>query len=456
MSSRQLLLPHLIVFLLLALLGGVYLTGFLQSSTGLSHPESIALVILLGTAILWVAEIIPLYVTSLAVLFFQIIWLLPAIEAAGLSATRNDFLIAFFSDITLLFMGGFVLAALMNKYGLSNMLARSILKRTGTKPAAVLLSIILVSSILSMWMSNTATAAMMFAIIAPIIQGLPNTNTFSKALALSIPFACNVGGIGTPIGTPPNAIAMEYLQYAGINVSFTMWMVVATPLMLLLMIILWRVLLKLYPPGDIEINIATKPVSALSRGQIAVIVLFFLTVLGWLTSGSTGLSVGMVGLFVVLIAFGGNLLTTRDFKNISWDILFMLGGGLCLGAGLSKSGLTDVIATLIPIDNGFGFAFLVLLVLAALMTTFMSNTATANLLIPVAVALPQGELILAIAIALMCSTSMALPISTPPNAIAFGSGLIQSREMLRSGILLTILAMIGIGITCFFYLPKLF
>jgi sodium-dependent dicarboxylate transporter 2/3/5 len=290
----------------------------------------------------------------------------------------------------------------------------------------------------------------------PIVQGLPNTNSFSKALALSIPFACNVGGIGTPIGTPPNAIAMEYLQYAGINVSFTMWMVVATPLMLLLMLILWRVLLKLYPPGDIEINLETKPLDTLSKGQIAVIVLFFLTVLGWLTSGSTGVSVGMVGLFVVLVAFGGNLLTTRDFKNISWDILFMLGGGLCLGAGLSKSGLTDVIAGIIPMDNGFGFAFLVLLVLAAVMTTFMSNTATANLLIPVAVALPQGELILAIAIALMCSTSMALPISTPPNAIAFGSGLIQSREMLRSGILLTILAMIGIAITCFVYLPKLF
>jgi sodium-dependent dicarboxylate transporter 2/3/5 len=456
MPSTKDFLPYLLVFTLLALLGVAYGTGSLQTGMGLSRPEAIALVILLATAILWVAEIIPLYVTSLAVLFFQILWLLPAIEGAGLEATRNDFLIAFFSDITLLFMGGFVLAALMNKYRLSNMLARSILKRTGTKPASILLSIILVSSVFSMWMSNTATAAMMFAIIAPIVQGLPNTNSFSKALALSIPFACNVGGIGTPIGTPPNAIAMEYLQYAGINVSFTMWMVVATPLMLLLMLILWRVLLKLYPPGDIEINLETKPLDTLSKGQIAVIVLFFLTVLGWLTSGSTGVSVGMVGLFVVLVAFGGNLLTTRDFKNISWDILFMLGGGLCLGAGLSKSGLTDVIAGIIPMDNGFGFAFLVLLVLAAVMTTFMSNTATANLLIPVAVALPQGELILAIAIALMCSTSMALPISTPPNAIAFGSGLIQSREMLRSGILLTILAMIGIAITCFVYLPKLF
>jgi di/tricarboxylate transporter len=134
MPSTKDFLPYLLVFTLLALLGVAYGTGSLQTGMGLSRPEAIALVILLATAILWVAEIIPLYVTSLAVLFFQILWLLPAIEGAGLEATRNDFLIAFFSDITLLFMGGFVLAALMNKYRLSNMLARSILKRTGTNP----------------------------------------------------------------------------------------------------------------------------------------------------------------------------------------------------------------------------------------------------------------------------------------------------------------------------------
>ena len=167
MPPPKLSRPHLIVLLLLALIGVAHGTGVFQSTLGLAPPASIALVILLGTAILWVAEVIPLYVTSMAVLFFQIIWLLPAITEAGMPATRNDFLIAFFSDITLLFMGGFVLAALMNKYRLSDMLARKILRRTGTKPSAVLLSIILVSSLLSMWMSNTATAAMMFAIIAP-------------------------------------------------------------------------------------------------------------------------------------------------------------------------------------------------------------------------------------------------------------------------------------------------
>ena len=453
--NRKYINQALILLMVLVILVGQRF-GWYEHIFGISTPQSISLVILLITAILWVSEIIPLYITSLSILFLQNSWLLPSIEAAGLPASKNDFFIAFFSDITLLFMGGFVLAKLMTKYNLSSMLARSILNRTGTQPATVLLSIILVSALLSMWMSNTATAAMMFAIIAPIIHGLPNTSTFSKALALSIPFACNIGGIGTPIGTPPNAIAMEYLQGMDFNVTFTKWMLIAFPLMVVLLILLWRLLLWMYPPKSTSIKIESKPGGKLTRRQILVIFIFFLTVLGWLTSGQTGITVGTVGLLVVIVSFGTNLLSTKDFRNISWDILFMLGGGLCLGAGISKSGLTNVIAGQIPMEYSFLITFLVILILAALMTTFMSNTATANLLIPIAIALPEGELLLAVAIALMCSTSMALPISTPPNAIAFGSGYFKAKEMLNTGLLLTLLAMIGIGITCMFFLPLFF
>jgi sodium-dependent dicarboxylate transporter 2/3/5 len=427
-----------------------------QSIFGITLQEEVALVILIATAILWVSEAIPLYITSLAVLFASIMWLLPILQTHGIEAHKEDFLISFFGDITLLFMGGFVLAALMVKYGISQILARRIIRYTGTSPSHILLSIIIVSAILSMWMSNTATAAMMFAIIAPMVIGLPETSTFTKALALAIPFACNLGGIGTPIGTPPNAIAMEYLQQANIPISFGMWMVLAIPLMLILVFLLWRVLIKIYPPGDIQLDINVGERQVLGKKQYLVIAIFALTVIGWISSGYTGISSGMVGLSVVIAAFGSNLLKTRDFKNISWDILFMLGGGLCLGVGINKSGLAASIASLIPIEGSLWIALIILIVLAALMTTFMSNTATANLLIPVAVALPQGEIVLAIAISLMCSSSMALPISTPPNAIAFGSGYLKSSEMFNSGLIITILALIGILITCHFYLPLLF
>jgi len=284
-------------------------------------------------------------------------------------------------------------------------------------------------------------------------MGLPDTTDFSKALALAIPFACNLGGIGTPIGTPPNAIAMEYLNQSDFNITFATWMLIAVPLMLILLLFLWKILLKIYPPGDLTIDLDIESYHTFGKRQYLVLLIFLVTIIGWLTTAYTGLSTGMVGLFVVLVAFGSHLLETRDFKNISWDILFMLGGGLCLGVGLRLSGLTNTIAKMIPIENSLWIILLVLVMLAAIMTTFMSNTATANLLVPVAIALPHGELILVIAISLMCSSSMALPISTPPNAIAFGSGFLKSREMLSSGLLITVIALVGIMLTCVFYLP---
>ncbi|MFT5383312.1 MAG: sodium-dependent dicarboxylate transporter 2/3/5 [Saprospiraceae bacterium] len=456
MSIRKVFTPNYLIILILAFLVIAYPFHWIQNLLGVSGMEEISIIILIGTAVLWVSEALPLYITSLGVLFIQIFWLLPVLQASGIDAQKEDFLISFFGDITLLFMGGFVLAALLNKYGLSRIMARRIIQKTGNSPSRILLSIILVSSFLSMWMSNTATAAMMFAIMSPLIIGLPDTSNFTKALALSIPFACNLGGIGTPIGTPPNAIAMEYLVQAGFNISFAMWMAIAVPLMLVLLFLLWKLLLQLYPPGDLKIAIEIEEIHSLGKRQYIVLAIFLVTVAGWLTSGVTGISTGMVGLFVVLTAFGSRLLETSDFKNLSWDILFMLGGGLCLGVGLRMSGLTDTIAHAIPMENSFWVILLFLLIVAAVMTTFMSNTATANLLIPVAVALPQGELILVVAISLMCSSSMALPISTPPNAIAFGSGFLKTKDMFSSGLLVTFLALIGIVITCVFYLPLIF
>lgn len=453
MSIGNLVRKHLPVLLSIGLLTISFYAHLWQSLLGLSPQEEIAGIILVGTAILWVAESIPLYITSLGVLFFSIVWLLPALEVAQVEASKNDFLIAFFGDITLLFMGGFVLAALLNKYGISRMIAQTILKSTGSKSSNILLSIIAVSAFLSMWISNTGTAAMMFAIMAPVIMDLPDTNPFAKAIALGIPFACNIGGIGTPIGTPPNAIAMEYITKAGIEVTFLNWMVLAIPLMLILLFFLWKILLRIYPPSDKEVHLRLEQLERFGPSQYLVIAIFMLTVIGWMTSGLTGISTGTVGLFVVLAAFGSNLLRTADFKNISWDILFMLGGGLCLGIALQKSGFTSTIANLIPTQGSYILLLLVLLVIAAVMTTFMSNTATANLLIPVAVSLPNSELILSVAIALMCSTSMVLPISTPPNAIAFGSGMLQSKDMLSSGMVVTAIALVGILLACIFYLP---
>lgn len=452
---RRIATSQVIVTLLIALLGGAYGQHYFQHTFGLSHAEEVALLILLITALLWISEAIPLYITSLGVLLMQMLWLLPILQQSGSATSRDSFFLAFFSDITLLFMGGFVLSSLLNKYGLARQMAMWVLRRTGSEPANVLLGIILVASLLSMWMSNTATAAMMFAVVTPILSKLPDTDPFSKGLAIAIPFACNLGGLGTPIGTPPNAIAIGYLHQIDIDVSFVGWMLLSLPVMLLLLFLLWRILLRMFPPTSFQVQLDADEDNdnTFGKRQWLVLAIFILTVLSWLFSGAMGISTGTVGLIVVIVCFGVNLLDTRDFRNISWDILFMLGGGLCLGVGLNASGLTETIANAIPIENNFWFAFAIMVVLAAVMTTFMSNTATANLLIPVAVSLPQSELLLAIAIAIMCSSSMALPVSTPPNAVAFGSGLLRTRDMMTAGGWITVLALVATFVAALFYFP---
>lgn len=423
---------------------------------GVSRAEELTLSILFITALLWITEALPLYITSLGVLAMSVLGLLPVLQESGVDIDKDVFFQAFFADITLLFMGGFVLSALLNKYGLAKRMANWMLRRTGTEPSRVLLGIILISALLSMWMSNTATAAMMFAIISPMIAGFQK-DPFAKALALSIPFACNIGGLGTPIGTPPNAIAIEYLQQVGMEVTFARWMLFSIPLVGVLLYLLWKLLLKMYRPGEIEVKmLAGQSTLGFTVRQKLVMVIFALTILGWLTSGITGISPGMIGLLSIIVSFGIGLLKTPDFRNISWDILFMLGGGLCLGAALKSSGLTQTIAEAIPVNTGFWPILGLLLIMAAIMTTFMSNTATANLLIPVAVSLSGNQMMFAIAISIMCSTSMALPVSTPPNAIAFGSGLLEVKDLFVSGILVTLIAIVITVIAVILYIPMLF
>lgn len=444
---------NFIVILVLLALVLMSLLGVYKQIFGLSESESVSLSILLITATLWVSEAIPLFVASLGVLLLSLVWLLPTLNIDGIVATKQDFYLSFFSDITMLFMGGFVLSLLLNKYRLARRMADQIITKTGNNPAKLLLSIIMISAFLSMWMSNTATAAMMLAIVGPLIYQLPDGAPFAKALALAIPFACNLGGLGTPIGTPPNAIALQYLQGHGMPVSFIEWMMVCVPIMLILLYFLWQLLLKAYSAEGVEFKMEITKKKKINGAQYIVIVVFVLTVLGWMTTGLTGLTTGLVGLMVVVVSFSTGLLAVRDFRNLSWDILFMIGGGLCLGVGLKMSGLTEHIAGSIGFGDSFWMLFGIMILLAALMTTFMSNTATANLLIPVAVSMGQNEILVVIAIAIMCSSAMALPVSTPPNAIAFGSGLLKAKDMIRNGLALTIVALVITFIFAYFYIP---
>ena len=225
------------------------------------------------------------------------------------------------------------------------------------------------------------------------------------------------------------------------------------PIVIILLCLLWWLLLKLYSPGDLRLKLDKKADERLTREQIFVILIFLVTCTGWLTTDLHGFSTGMVALFPIVTCFGFKLLSNEDFRTLSWDVLFMLGGGLCLGVGLQSSGLTNEVLSLVAEDAHYLVILLTVALLGLLMSTFISNTATANLLIPMVVSFNTDVGLFAVTVALVCSSAMALPVSTPPNAIAFGSGVLRTRDMLVAGSLVSLSAVAMIIIAGNYYWP---
>lgn len=410
--------------------------------TQLDQAGQVGLGMLIVAALLWVTEAVPLFVTSLFVLFLSVAWLTPVLQSSGQTIEPGLFLGQFFSDITLLFLGGFVLSAALHKLLLDEWLARTILLRVGTRPPVLMLAVMVTTAALSMWLSNTATAAMMLAIILPLLDRLPSNDRYRQAMLLSVPFAANIGGLGTPIGSPPNAIAMSYLSQTGSGPSFAMWMLISIPGVFFMLAICWCVLMFFLRGSSSELAIDTKPVRLrVDRKLLVVSATGGVTVLGWVTSSLHSWTPGIVALVPVLVFFSFGILSVKDLRSLSWDALLLLGGGLCLGTALQASGLAQRIVTMLPV-NGYGVYGLMVVFgsVACLMSSVMSNTATANLMMPIALGLnvePTNPLLIGIAFA--CTLAMPLPVSTPPNAMAFASEQITVSDMVRSGLFVTLI-----------------
>ena len=435
--DKKMTASTLLLFLAIAF---VEFVGFPWFS--LTKPQEITLCLLCIAAILWIFEWVPLFIVSFLILALELVWLLPEVKLDQHNIKETLFYSSFFSNIILLFIGGFVLSALMQKYGLDLKFAQAILRQTKGKPAATLLGIILACSFLSMWMSNTATTAMMLTIIFPLSKTIPSEHPFRIALILAIPFACNIGGIGTPIGTPPNAIALSYLSDKGFSISFLQWMVLTFPFLVVFLAALWFLLLRMYPPGNITLQIQTRETGVFGVKHWAAVSIFILTALGWFFGKSLGLKTGTVALFPVIACFWFGLLGTSDFRNLPWDILYIISGGLALGVALNVSGLGQVLINTLPLDASPFSLIIFAALIAGIMSTVMSNTATAGLVIPLVMSLDMETgfiLSLVLALALMCSMAMSLPVTTPPNAIAFSSRAIQTKDMIVSGSIITVL-----------------
>jgi len=422
---------------------------------GMPVPAQIALSILIIAATLWISEAVPLFVTSFAVLFMALVWLTPEInqfavlrgETAIEPVTNANFLTPFFSNIILLFLGGFVISAALHEYHLDEQLAGFILKQTGRSVPRLMLGVMGVTAFLSMWLSNTATAAMMLALVLPIVRSLPAGDASRKGIVLSIPFAANVGGLGTPIGSPPNAIGMKYMRDAGVDPTFIEWMAIGVPGVVLMLAVSWMLLLVLYR-GQKELsdgNERERPEFHFTPGTWVVLSGSIVTAIGWMTSGLHGIASGTIGLIPLLLFFGTRTISAKLFRTLPWDVLFLMGGGLCLGECVSASGLANWIVTQLPIRGASPYMLMVIFgSVAVVMSCIMSNTATANLIMPIALGLEQVDALdpILVGVAFACSLAMALPISTPPNAMAFSSGELSVSDLLVPGTIVTLVGML--------------
>ena len=429
-------------------------------------------------ALMWILEGVPAWVTSVLIIVVMLFTVsdsaiatlinphyytgvdVETVTKAGKEVTQltgiipyKDIIAAFADPTVMLFMGGFILALVASKSGVDVTLARVMLKPFGTNPKIVLLGFMLVTAVFSMFVSNTATAAMMLTFLAPVFRSLPEKERGRIALALAIPIGSNIGGIATPIGTPPNGIALGALKDAGVNIGFLDWIVLTFPLMLVILLIAWGILSMMYKFTTKKIEFDIKGGAKKSWQTRAIYIVMIITILLWCGEKIFGINSYVVALFPVGAFSALGIINSDDIKTIDWSLLWMVAGGFALGTGMKESGLAKAMVQSIPFSEFPVFFVLIGAgLLCWLLSTFISNSASAALMVPILITVGQGMegqlapigglTTLIVGIALCASFAMALPISTPPNAIAYSTGLVKTGQMARVGLLVGIISMV--------------
>ena len=339
----------------------------------------------------------------------------------------------------------------MQKYNMDTLFANKILKHTGKSPYTVMIGIMIVTAFLSMWMSNTAATTLMIAVVLPIVKELKDDPS-AKAMLLSVPFAANVGGIATPIGTPPNAIAIQSLAEAGISISFIKWFSFGFPVTLVMLVIIYFLLRIFFPSNLKSIDLEIKS-SEIGPKQKIVLLVLILTALLWFTTGIHGIPAALVALLPPIVFLGSGLMNRNDLRMIGWDILIMIAGGIALGIAMRASGLSSWLLCAFHMDNMQPWMLIGIFGLLSLaLSSFMSHTAATTIIVPIGIAVGNIVGALVVMVALISSCSMIFPVSTPPNAIAYGSGLIRQKDMVRAGLVIAILSLfINYGIIRLFF-----
>ena len=413
--------------------------------------------------LMWVMEVVPSWATSVAIIGMMLLftsdsgikWMCNP-EKVGELLSYKGIMACFADPVIMLFIGGFILAIAATKTGLDAQLAKALLKPFGRKSDNVLLGFLLITGLFSMFVSNTATAAMMLTFLTPVFKQLPPEGKGRIAMALSIPVAANLGGMGTPIGTPPNTIALKYLNDPeGLNMGlgFGEWMMFMLPLVIVLLFISWYILKTLFPFSQKTVELKIEGGMKKNTQTYIVIVTFIVTVLLWLTDKLTGINSYTVALIPFVVFALTGIITKYDLEEINWSVIWMVAGGFALGYGLNASGLAANAVKSIPFGE---FSPVLILLLSGIicyaLSNFISNSATAALLMPILafvcgamgdkLAAIGGTPTILIGVAIAASSAMVLPISTPPNALAYATNLVKQNDMAKIGLIIGIISMV--------------
>ena len=427
------------IFFFLSLFLAVGVTWLVREPS-FTEAQTYVLFLLVLSVGLWLTEAVPPFSVGILIMGFL-----------GYSLGNEKFISnpedvhiyvnTFSSSVIWLMLGGFFLASAMTKTKLDIDLIQFTLKVCGASPKWILFGLMAVTMVASMLISNTATTAMVVAALMPLLRKLGKKSTVSKAMILGIPIAATTGGMGTLIGSPPNAIVAGALVSTGESIDFSTWILYGFPVAIVLTFLAWWVLVKIFmKEAEPMKSVVSKDeqTHAASWQRWTVILIMSTTILLWLTTPLHNLSASAVSVIPLVFLPLTRMLTGEDIRAMGWDTLLLVTGGLSLGISLQHTGLLDLYATRIVGLNVPDLVFYFLLAYATMLfSNIMSNTATSTVLIPLGMAiLPHNQIEIAMIIGLSASTALLLPVSTPPNAIVYSTGFIKQKDFRIGGLLI--------------------
>jgi sodium-dependent dicarboxylate transporter 2/3/5 len=436
----------------------------------------------------WISEAAPIPVTALLpLIIFPFLGVMKMGEAAAPYA----------NPIIFLFMGGFMIALGLEKHKLHERIALNLIKITGTSGNGIILGFLMATGFISMWISNTATAMMMLPIAISVInllktekKNVPEVETkgernFAIGLMLVIAYACNIGGVATVIGTPPNVVFVGLLnQFYEKKIPFATWMIIGLPLAFTLLMLCYLAITKVFFPNGIKkvhgsdelIKSKLMEMGPIRHEEKLVMMIFGLTSFLWIFQQPLNILLGKDMLNDTIIAMlGGSLMFVvpanlkklkfllhwRDTEKLQWGILILFGGGLCLAQGLSNSGIIQAVGAVIAEQgNSINWLLLGLIAASIFITELMSNVALVQIFIPVVFGIANNlgldPIVMGMPVAIGASMAFMFPVATPPNAIVFSSGHMRVQDMMKIGVFLNLLSVITIYLTAKLFIPLVF